>query len=39
MKDRYPTRGLSMGYVLNRMDWHIRSPRAVALWRALDRCA
>ncbi|MCS6902017.1 MAG: serine hydrolase domain-containing protein [Myxococcales bacterium] len=30
-----PDRGLSWGYVMNRMDWRIRSPRALALCRAL----
>jgi CubicO group peptidase (beta-lactamase class C family) len=30
-----PERGLSWGYVMNRMDWRIRSPRALALCRAL----
>lgn len=29
-----PDRRLAMGYVMNRMDWRIRSPRAVALARA-----
>jgi len=30
-----PGAGLAMGYVLNRMDWRIRSPRAMALTRAV----
>lgn len=33
-----PVAGLTIGYVMNRMDWRIRSPRAVALCRALYAC-
>ncbi len=33
-----PVTGLSIGYVMNRMDWRIRSPRCVALCRAVYRC-
>lgn len=33
-----PTAGLAIGYVMNRMDWRIRSPRAVALCHALYAC-
>lgn len=33
-----PARGLTFGYVMNRMDWKVRSPRAVALCRALYAC-
>lgn len=33
-----PSRELALGYVMNRMDWRIRSPRAVALCRALYAC-
>ncbi|MEO0604374.1 MAG: serine hydrolase domain-containing protein [Myxococcota bacterium] len=29
-----PDTGLAIGYVMNRMDWRIRSPRAIALTRA-----
>lgn len=34
-----PVNGLTFGYVLNELDWHVRSPRAVALCRALYACA
>lgn len=30
-----PVEGLAIGYVMNRMDWRVRSPRCVALCRAL----
>jgi CubicO group peptidase (beta-lactamase class C family) len=30
-----PVLGLTIGYVPNRMDWHVRSPRAVRLCRAI----
>jgi CubicO group peptidase (beta-lactamase class C family) len=30
-----PVNEISFGYVMNKMDWHVRSPRAVALCRAL----
>jgi CubicO group peptidase (beta-lactamase class C family) len=30
-----PVHGLTFGYVMNRLDWRVRSPRAVALCRAL----
>lgn len=33
-----PDAGLAIGYVMNRMDWRIRSPRAVALCHAIYRC-
>jgi CubicO group peptidase (beta-lactamase class C family) len=33
-----PVSQLSIGYVMNRMDWRIRSPRAMALCRALYEC-
>lgn len=33
-----PKARLSFGYVMNRCDWRIRSPRALALGRALYRC-
>ena len=33
-----PTAELTIGYVMNRMDWHVRSPRALALCRALYQC-
>jgi CubicO group peptidase (beta-lactamase class C family) len=33
-----PVAGLAWGYVMNRMDWRVRSPRAVALCRALYAC-
>lgn len=34
-----PVAQLSIGYVMNRLDWRVRSPRAVALCRALYACA
>ena len=33
-----PTAELSFGYVMNRMDWRVRSPRVLALCRALYAC-
>ena len=33
-----PVNGLSIGYVMNHMDWRIRSPRALALCRSLYAC-
>jgi CubicO group peptidase (beta-lactamase class C family) len=33
-----PKSALSMGYVMNQMDWRLRSPRALALCRSLYRC-
>jgi hypothetical protein len=33
-----PVHGLTFGYVMNRLDWRVRSPRAVALCRALYDC-
>ena len=33
-----PTRELAFGYVLNRMDYRLRSPRSLALCHALYRC-
>lgn len=33
-----PTSQLSVGYTMNRCDWRIRSPRALALCQALYRC-
>lgn len=33
-----PVASLSIGYVMNRMDWRVRSPRALALCRALYAC-
>lgn len=33
-----PVAGISLGYTLNRMDWRVRSPRSIALSRALYRC-
>lgn len=33
-----PTAELSIGYVMNRMDAHVRSPRALALCRSLYEC-
>lgn len=33
-----PVRGLAIGYVMNRSDWRVRSPRALALCLALYRC-
>ena len=32
-----PSTGLAVGYVMNRMDWRIRSPRCIALCRAIYR--
>lgn len=34
-----PISGLAVGYVMNRMDWRVRSPRALGLCRALHACA
>lgn len=34
-----PRSGLAFGYAMNRMDWRVRSPRALALCRALYACA
>lgn len=33
-----PVEQLTLGYVCNRMDWRVRSPRCVALCRALYEC-
>ncbi len=33
-----PDAGLAIGYVMNRMDFHVRSPRAVALCHAVNGC-
>ncbi|MEZ4390554.1 MAG: serine hydrolase domain-containing protein [Polyangiales bacterium] len=33
-----PVNGLTFGYVMNALDWRVRSPRAVALCDALYRC-
>lgn len=33
-----PVNELAIGYVLNRLDWHVRSPRAIALCRSLYAC-
>ncbi len=33
-----PVAGITIGYVMNRMDWRIRSPRALALCRAIYSC-
>lgn len=33
-----PVTGTSLGYVMNRMDWRVRSPRALALCHALYAC-
>jgi CubicO group peptidase (beta-lactamase class C family) len=30
-----PVKKLAIGYVMNRLDWRVRSPRAMALCRAL----
>ena len=30
-----PVEGLTFGYVMNHMDWRVRSPRCLALCRAL----
>lgn len=32
-----PSTGLAIGYVMNRMDWRIRSPRCIKLCRAIYR--
>lgn len=34
-----PSTGVAIGYVMNRMDFHIRSPRALALAHAVQVCA
>jgi CubicO group peptidase (beta-lactamase class C family) len=34
-----PRTGLSVGYVMNRLDWRLRSPRAIALCRAIYAAA
>ena len=34
-----PVRHLTLGYAMNRLDWRVRSPRAVALCHALYTCA
>ena len=33
-----PVNQLTIGYVLNKLDWHVRSPRALALCHALYAC-
>jgi CubicO group peptidase (beta-lactamase class C family) len=33
-----PVEQLALGYVCNRMDWRVRSPRCVSLCRALYEC-
>lgn len=33
-----PVEGLTIGYAMNRLDWRVRSPRALALCRALYAC-
>lgn len=33
-----PVRELTFGYIMNRLDWRVRSPRALALCRALYEC-
>ncbi|MCX5743753.1 MAG: serine hydrolase [Proteobacteria bacterium] len=33
-----PVAELTFGYVMNRLDWRVRSPRAIALCRALYAC-
>jgi len=33
-----PPRRLAFGYVMNRMDWHLRSPRCLALCHAVYDC-
>lgn len=33
-----PTVGVTFGYVMNEMDWRVRSPRALALCHALYEC-
>jgi CubicO group peptidase (beta-lactamase class C family) len=34
-----PVKQLTLGYVKNKLDWHVRSPTALALCRALYDCA
>ena len=34
-----PVAEVTIGYVMNRLDWRVRSPRALALCRALYACA
>ena len=34
-----PVLGLTVGYAMNKLDWRVRSPRALALCRALYDCA
>ncbi len=34
-----PVAELAIGYVMNRLDWRVRSPRALALCRALYACS
>lgn len=34
-----PVYGLAIGYAMNKLDWRVRSPRALALCRALYTCA
>lgn len=33
-----PVHGLALGYVMNKLDWRVRSPRALALCKALYAC-
>lgn len=33
-----PVHNLTIGYAMNKLDWHVRSPRALALCRALYAC-
>ena len=33
-----PVKELTFGYAMNNLDWRVRSPRAVALFRALYQC-
>jgi CubicO group peptidase (beta-lactamase class C family) len=33
-----PVKGLAFGYVMNRMDWRVRSPRVLSLCKALYAC-
>jgi len=33
-----PVKELTFGYAMNNLDWRVRSPRAVALCRALYQC-
>lgn len=33
-----PVHGLAIGYAMNKLDWRVRSPRALALCRALYTC-